>query len=315
MPARLLCLVIAFGCCLGSGAYAYPDKPIRFVVPFPPGGATDIVSRALQPQLEKILKVPVVIENRPGAGGVIGLDAVAKAAPDGETIGMAAAGALTINVAMQEKMPFDPLKDFVAISKAAESPFILAATPSLKANTLAELITLARREPTSLAIGHGGNGTAMDITARLFNSMAGVNVALVPYRGTAPVVTDLIGGHIALGIVDLPPSLAAFEGGKIKPLAISSKRRFALFPNAPTFEEQGLAGVETTGWFGIVAPAATPPDVVSMLNGAVVAALRDPEVAQRIRTVGMEPAPMTVAEFTGYIRDEIAKIAKLMARR
>ena len=315
MPTRLLGLVI--GLCvaagIGSAARAYPDKAIRFIVTFPPGGSTDVVARALQPSLERLLGQPVVIENRPGAGGVIGLDAVAKATPDGYTIGMGAAGALVINVSLQEKMPYDPLKDLAPVSKVAESPFILAATPTLKANSLSELIALAKSAPESVAIGHGGNGTAMHLTAQMFNAMAGVKVGLVPYRGTAAVVTDLIGGHVALGIVDPPPSLAAFRAGQLKPIAISSRQRFGMFPDMPTFAEQGLAGFETTGWFGIFVPAATAPEIVAKLNAAVVAALRDPEVAQRIRTVGMEPTPMTAAEFGTYIRSEIDKYSKVVA--
>jgi len=296
-----------------AAAQTYPDKPIRFIVTFPPGGSTDVVARALQPALERTLGQPIIIENRPGAGGVIGLDAVAKAAPDGYTIGMGAAGALVINVSLQEKMPYDPLKDLAPISKVAESPFILAATPTLKANSLRELIALAKSAPESMAIGHGGNGTAMHLTAQMFNAMAGVKLGLIPYRGTALVVTDLIGGHVALGIVDPPPSMAAFGAGQIKPIAISSRRRFAVFPDMPTFEEQGLPGLESTGWFGIVVPAATPPEVVAKLNAAVVGALRYPEVAQRIRTVGMEPTPMTPAEFGAYIRSEIEKFSKVVA--
>jgi tripartite-type tricarboxylate transporter receptor subunit TctC len=244
---------------------------------------------------------------------VIGLDAVAKAAPDGYTIGMGAAGALVINVSMQEKMPYDPLKDLAPISKVAESPFILAATPALKANSLRELIALAKGAPADITIGHGGNGTAMHLTAQMFNAMAGVKLGLVPYRGTAPVVTDLIGGHVSLGIVDPPPSMAAFRAGQIKPIAISSKQRFAMFPDMQTFEEQGLSGFESTGWFGIVVPAATPPEVVAKLNAAVVGALRYPEVAQRIRTVGMEPTPMMPAEFGAYIRNEIDKFSRVVA--
>jgi tripartite-type tricarboxylate transporter receptor subunit TctC len=298
---------------LASAAQAYPDKPIRFIVTFPPGGSTDVVARALQPALEKSLGQSVIVENRPGAGGVTGLDAVAKAAPDGYTIGMGAAGALANKAGLQEKTPYDPLKDLAPISKVAESPFILAATPSLRANSLRDLIALAKDTPGTTAIGHGGNGTSMHLTAQMFNAMAGVNLPLVPYRGTAPVVTDLVGGHVALGIVDPPPSMAAFRAGQIKPIAISSKRRFPMFPEFQTFEEQGLAGFESTGWFGIVVPGATPPAIVEKLNTAVVAALRDPEVAQRIRTVGMEPVPMTAAEFGAYIRSEIEKVSKVVA--
>jgi tripartite-type tricarboxylate transporter receptor subunit TctC len=315
MPARLIASIIAFWltAVASAAAQSYPDKPIRFIVTFPPGGSTDVVARALQPALERALGQSIIIENRPGAGGVIGLDAVAKAAPDGYTIGMGAAGALVINVSLQEKMPYDPLKDLAPISKVAESPFILAATPAVKANSLRDLIALAKSAPDSVAIGHGGNGTAMHLTAQMFNAAAGVKLAMIPYRGTAAVVTDLVGGHVALGIVDPPPSTAALRSGQIKPIAISSKGRFAMFPDIPTFQEQGFAGFESTGWFGIVVPAGTPPAIIARLNTAVVGALHYPEVTERIRGVGMEPTPMTPAEFGSYIRGEIEKFSKVVA--
>jgi tripartite-type tricarboxylate transporter receptor subunit TctC len=298
----------------GARAQAYPSKPIHFIVPFPAGGATDAAARAIQPQLEKILGQTVIIENRAGAGAVIGLDAIAKAAPDGYTFGIGPAGAMSVNPAMQVKMPFDVRKDFAAISNLAQTPFILAAPASFKANSLKEVIAQARAAPGTLTIGHGGNGTSMYFTALLFTVMADVQVGLVPYRGTVLVANDLIGGHIGLGIVDPPPSQAAIRDGRIKGLAISSKRRFDFFPEIPTFDEQGLKGYEVSGWFGLVAPAATPPDVIAKLNVAVVAALRDPEVAQRIRLIGMEPAPTTPAEFAALIDSEIDKITKVLAK-
>lgn len=295
-------------------AQTFPNKPIHFIVPFPAGGATDAAARAIQPQLEKTFGQTVVIENRAGAGAVIGLDAVAKAAPDGYTIGLAPAGAMSVNPAMGVKMPFDVRKDFAAISNLAETFFILAAPATFKANSLREVIAQAKAAPNSLTIGHGGNGTSMYFTALLFTTMADVQIGFVPYRGTALVANDLIGGHIGLGIVDPPPSQAAIRDGRIKGLAISSKQRFAFFPDIPTFDEQGLKGYEVSGWFGIVAPAATPPEIVAKLNAAVVAALKDPEVVQRIRTIGMEPAPSTAAAFAALIDSEIDKITKVLAK-
>jgi tripartite-type tricarboxylate transporter receptor subunit TctC len=297
-----------------AGAQSYPSKPIHFIVPFPAGGATDAAARAIQPQLEKILGQTVVIENRAGAGAVIGLDAVAKAAPDGYTFGIGPAGAMSVNPAMQVKMPFDVRKDLAAISNLAQTPFILAAPATFKGNSLKDVIAQAKAAPGTLTIGHGGNGTSMYFTALLFTVMADVQIGLVPYRGTALVANDLIGGHIGLGIVDPPPSQAAIRDGRIKGLAISSKRRFDFFPEIPTFDEQGLKGYEVSGWFGLVAPAATPPDIIAKLNAAVVTALKDPEVTQRIRLIGMEPAPTTPAEFAALIDSEIDKISKVLAK-
>jgi tripartite-type tricarboxylate transporter receptor subunit TctC len=310
--ALALAIVAGFVMVSEASAQSYPSRPLRFIVPFPAGGATDAAARAMQPQLEKLLGQTVVIENRAGAGAVIGLDAIAKAAPDGYTFGIAPAGAMSVNPAMQVKMPFDVRKDLAAISNLAETPFILGAASNFKANTLGEVIAQAKAAPGTLSIGHGGNGTSMYFTALLFVTMANVQIGLVPYRGTAPVATDLIGGHIGLGIVDPPPAQAAIRDGRIKALAVSSRQRFGYFPDIPTFDEQGLKGYQVTGWFGLVAPAATPSDIIAKLNTAVVATLKDAEVTQRIRLIGMEPVPTTPAEFAAHIDAEINKITKVL---
>ena len=303
--------VTSIGATSPSSAQTYPSKPIRFLVPFPAGGSTDAVARAMQPALEKLLGQPVVVENRAGAGGMLGVDAIAKAAPDGYTIGIAGAGAVGVNIGERMKRPYDPAKDLAPISGAAGSPFILVAPPTLNANSVSDVIKLAKAEPGRLSIGHGGNGTAMQLTAMTFVSMADVKINLVPYRGTAPAVTDTIAGHVQLGIADPPPSMGAISEGKLKPLAVSSKTRFSMFPDVPTFDEQGLKDFDVTGWFGIAAPGGTPRAIVMTLNAAVVTALKDPEVVRRIRTVGMEPAPMTPEQFSTFIDSQIAKAEKL----
>jgi tripartite-type tricarboxylate transporter receptor subunit TctC len=315
MPLRAARLILAIGLGIAgiglSWAQTYPSKPIRFIVPFPAGGSTDAVARAMQPALEKILGQPVVVENRAGAGGLLGVDAIAKAAPDGYTIGIAGAGALGVNIGERMKRPYDPARDLAPISKAAGSPFVLVAPPTLNANSLDDVIKLAKAEPGRLSIGHGGNGTAMQLTALMLVSMANVKINLVPYRGTAPAVADAIAGHVQLAIADPPPSMGAISEGKLKALAVSSRTRFSVFPDVPTFDEQGLKDFDISGWFGIAAPAATPREIVMKLNAAVVAALDDPEVARRIRTVGMEPAPMTPEQFSAFIDSEVAKAEKL----
>jgi len=309
-----LCIGVAFGFgLLPANAQRFPDRPIKFIVPFPAGASTDGSARALQPALEKHLGQPIIIENRGGAGAVLGLDMVAKAAPDGYTIGMAPTGAMAINVSMRVDMPFDPRKDFVAVSKVANSPFILVANPSFKAKTLRDVIAAAKAEPNTIAIGHGGNGTSMHFTALLFTMMAGVKMPLVPYRGTAPAVMDAIGGHVPLAIADPSAAVPALQAGQVIPVAVSYKTRYTLLPEVPTFDEAGVPGFETTGWFGIVAPAGTPPTVVARLNAATVAALNDPEVGKRFRTIGLDPAPTTPQEFGGLIHSEIEKYAKIVA--
>ena len=254
-----------------------------------------------------------MVENRPGAGGVLGVDAIAKAAPDGYTIGLAGVGALGVDIGEPVKRPYDPAKDLALISRAAGSPFILVATPELKGSSLGDVIKLAKAEPNRMSIGHGGNGTAMQLTALTFVSMADVKINVVPYRGTAPAVADAIAGHVQLAIADPPPSMGAISEGKLKAIAVSSKQRFPMFPDVPTFDEAGLKGFEITGWFGIAAPGGTPRAIVMKLNAAVVAALKDPEVARRIRTVGMEPTPTTPEEFSAFIESEIVKAAKFRA--
>ena len=303
--------IAAIGPAVPLSAQSYPDRPIRFFVPFPAGGSTDAVARAMQPALEKILGQPVVVENRAGAGGMLGVDAVAKAAPDGYTIGLAGAGALGVNIGERTKRMYDPGKDLAMVSRAAESPFILVVTPSLNANSLSDVVKLAKAEPNRMSIGHGGNGTAMQLAAMTFVTMADLKINLVPYRGTAPAVTDAIAGHVQLAIADPPPSMAAIGEGRLKAVAVTSKQRFPVFPDVPTFQELGLKDFELTGWFGIVAPGGTPREIVAKLSDAMVTALNDPEVVRRIRTVGMEPTPTTPAEFSAYLDAEIAKAEKL----
>jgi len=314
--ARVAAAVVVVSASLGLGdttcANAYPDKPIRFVVGFPPGGSSDTMARTVQAGLEKQLGQSVVIENKPGAGAMIGIDAVAKSAPDGYTIGLGGAGAFGTNLALGEKMPYDPHKDIVPITGLAGSPFILAAAPSLKGKSLRDIIALAKSEPGTLAIGHGGNGTGMHLTAEMLNQMAGTRMALVPYRGMAPVVNDLIGGHIALGISDPPSAMAAMEAGKIEAVAITSAQRFARLPDIPTVAESGLPGFEANGSFGIVAPAGTPPEVITKLNAAFVAVLNDPAVVKRIHALGSVPMPMTPQEFGAYIARDLEKWMKVV---
>jgi tripartite-type tricarboxylate transporter receptor subunit TctC len=312
--ATAVIAVIAVTLAMGTlpTAAAFPDKPIRFIVGFPPGGSSDAMARIVQQGLEKQLGQTVVIENKPGAGAMIGIDAVAKSAPDGYTIGLGGAGAFGTNLAMGEKMPYDPHKDIVPVTGLAGSPFILAAAPSLKGKSLRDIIAMAKSDPDKLAIGHGGNGTGMHLTAELINQMAGTKIALVPYRGMAPVLNDLIGSHIALGITDPPSAMAAMEAGKIETVAISSAKRVSRLPNIPTLDESGLPGFESNGSFGIVAPAGTPSDVIAKLNDAFVKVLKDPEIVERIRALGSEPMPMTPAEFGAYIARDLEKWANVV---
>jgi tripartite-type tricarboxylate transporter receptor subunit TctC len=285
---------------------AYPDKPIRLLVSFPAGGSSDAMARIVQPGLEKELGQPVVVENKPGAGGMIAIDMIAKAAPDGYLIGLGGAGALGTNLGLQT-MPYDPRKDVAPVTGIASSPFILAASASFRGKTLRDILAMAKDSGQNIAIGHGGNGTLMHLTAEMMNQMAGTKIGLIPYKGIAPVVNDLLGGHVALGIVDPPSAIAAIESNKIVAIAISSSARYPQMPNIPTFAESGIPGFVSTGWFGIVAPGGTPADVLAKLNAAFVKVLNDPAVVKQIRALGSEPMPMTQAEFSAFIDKEINK--------
>jgi tripartite-type tricarboxylate transporter receptor subunit TctC len=294
-------------------AQAYPSRQIILIVTFPPGASADIVARTLEPKVSADLGQSLVIENRPGAGGNIGIGAVAKAPPDGYMIGVAAAGVLAVNPHINRNMAFDPLKDLVPITLLAEIPFVLAAGANVPANSLAEVIALAKASPDRVSIGHGGNGTALHLTAALFTQKAELKVPLVAYRGTAPAANDLLGGHIPLAVLDIPGSLQLIQEGKLKALAVSAAKRVAFLPQVATFAEQGLKDYESVGWFGLVAPAGTPVEVVARLNDAFVKAMRDPAVGERLRTLGADASPSTPEAFGQFIRSESTKWGKVVA--
>ena len=295
-------------------AYAYPDQPIKIIVTFPPGGSADIVIRTLQPAIADELHQPVVIENRSGAGGNIGIGAVAQAAPDGYTLGVAAAGVLTVNPHLNRAaMSFDPLKDLAPISLLAQIPFVLVASQESKLATVNDVVSAARAHPDELSIGHGGNGTAMHLTSALFAQKAGIKVQLVAYRGTAPAAVDVLANHIPLAVLDIPASQQLIRDGKLKALGVSAAKRVAFLPDVPPLSELGLSDFESVGWFGLVAPAGTPSDVINRLNAAFVKALSDPAAAEKIRTLGAEPAPSSPTTFERFIQSENIKWAKVIA--
>lgn len=292
---------------------AYPDQPIKIVVTFPPGGSADIVIRALQPLLGEELHQPIVIENRSGAGGNIGMAAVAQATPDGYTLGVAAAGVLTVNPHLNRAaMSFDPLKDLAPVTLLAQIPFVLVASQDSKLTTVGDVIAAAKKHPGELSIGHGGNGTAMHLTSALFAQNADINIQLVAYRGTAPATADVLASHIPLAVLDIPASQQLIRDGRLKALGVSAAQRVAFLPEVPPLSELGLGGFESVGWFGLVAPAGTPPDIVGRLNAAFVKALNDPAAAAKIRLLGAEPAPSSAQAFAQFIASESAKWGKLI---
>jgi tripartite-type tricarboxylate transporter receptor subunit TctC len=301
------CAALTTGVCAQTPDY--PSKPIHIVVTFPPGGSADAVVRMIVPRLTENLGQQIVVDNRPGAGGNIGLGIVAKAAPDGYTLGVGAAGALAANSSLYAQMPFDPLKDLKPVSMLAAIPFVFVGNPAFPARSINELIAYAKAQPGKLSIGHGGNGTAMHLTAALFSQMANIKVVEVPYKGTGPAVLDALGNQIPVAVGDLPAALQQVKAGKLIAYAVTSPQRLPMLPDVPTVSEAGLTGYDSTGWFGVVAPAGTSPTIIAKLNAAITAALNDEQVKANMRNLGVEPAPSTPEGFDSYIRAETLKWA------
>jgi len=293
---------------------AWPSKPIRMIVTFPPGGSTDATVRIVAPKLGERLGQQVVIDNRPGAGGNIGLAALAKADPDGYTLAVGAAGGLAANAALYPRMPFDAQKDFVPISLLAHIPFVLVVPPTSPIKNLADLIAQAKAEPGKVSIGHGGNGTAMHLSVQLLKLMAQVDLTEIAYKGSGPVALDVIGGQVPAGMLDLPSVLQQIKSGKVRALAVTGSERLPQLPDVPTLAEAGIKGYESTGWFGVVAPAATPPAVVAKLQNEMRAVLSDSEVIAGARAAGVELSPTTSAEFGRFIASETVKWADVIKR-
>jgi tripartite-type tricarboxylate transporter receptor subunit TctC len=308
-PLLLAALLLA---CATAYAQAWPSKPIRFVVTFPPGGSSDLVARLISPRLSERLGQQVIVENKPGAGGNIGADLVAKAAPDGHTIGLVAAGALSVNPSLYQHMPFDPEKDLAPVTLLAMIPFVLVTNSAQPVPDLKHLMAAAKAKPGTIMIGHGGNGSAMHLSGELLKMMAGLDMVSVPYKGSGPVSAAVLGEQIAVGVVDVPSAIANIREGRLRALAVTTNRRISSLPNVPTFAEAGVPGYESIGWFGMVAPAGTPKPIIDRLNAETVAALKDPEIAKRATAAGAEPLTDTPQEFAAFIRSEARKWAEVI---
>ena len=310
MARRLVVALLFISASLGAAsAFAqdakdYPNKPIRFIVPYPPAGGTDIVARILTEPLAAALGQPIIIDNRGGAAGNLGTDIAAKSAPDGYTI-LFTLSSHTINPKLYDKLPFDVEKDFAPISLAALIPQILVAHPSVPVNNVSDLIALAKREPGKLNYASVGTGSPGHIAGELFKLKTGVDIVHVPYKGGGPAVTDTLGGQVQLLFVSIPAALQYVKAGKLKALAVTSDKRSQAAPDIPTIAESGVPDCVVNSWYGALAPAKTPPAIVAKLQAAFAKVLALPEVKERLFLQGAEAASSTSAEFDRRIRDEL----------
>ena len=291
----------------GAFAQPYPSKPIRLIVPFTPGGSTDILGRAIGQKLAEALGQQVVIENRPGAGGSIGAEAAARAAPDGYTLLMGHIGTLAVNPSLYPKLGYDPLKSFVPVAWVARVTNVLVVNPAVPAQTVQELVKLARDQPGRLRYGSGGNGSAAHLATEYFKLRTQTDIVHVPYKGTGPAVTDLLGGQIEVMMTGAPAVMSHVKAGKMRALAISSAQRIESLPDLPTIAEAGVPGFEAIQWYGVVAPAGTPDAVIARLNAEINRALATPELKARLVAEGAEAAPTTPQAFGAFIAAEIER--------
>jgi tripartite-type tricarboxylate transporter receptor subunit TctC len=314
--AAVRCGAVAIMALLAGQAAAqtagYPNRPIRWIVPLPPGGGADIVARTIAERLSKNLGQQVVVDNRPGGGTVIGAELAARAAPDGYTLLLGTATTHAINASLVKKLPYDPVRDFSPVSLVAVLPQIIVAHPSLPAHTLRELIALARKRPGEINFASTGNGSANHLGGEMLKSVAKVNLVHVPYKGASPAVTDLLAGNVQFMFSTIPPVLPHVKSGRLKALAVAQAKRSTLLPELPTTAESGAPGVEAASWNGVLVPAGTPNEIIAKLHGELAAVMNLAELRARLATSGVEPQVNTAAEFAVFIASETARYAKVV---
>lgn len=307
--------IIAVASVVAAGALAqpYPTKPIRFIVPFAPGGGTDITGRAIAQKLSDVFGKPVVVDNRGGAGGVIGADIVAKAVPDGYTLLLGSPGPLTINPNLQPKMPYDTLKDFAPVSLATISPFVLVVHPGMAVSSVKELIALAKAKPDALNYGSAGNGSVAHLAAEQFKALAGVQLTHVPYKGSAPLMIDMLSGRLQATFENQPIVLPHIRSGKLKALAVGTRTRSAILPEFPTLVEAGVPGYEASTAFGVLAPARTPRAIVNQLSAEIAKALQGAgDMKENLAARGFEPVGSTPEVYAAHLRDELKRVGQVV---
>jgi tripartite-type tricarboxylate transporter receptor subunit TctC len=295
---------------LSAGADDYPSKPIKLLVGASPGGTTDTMARAIAQPLSTSLGKPVLVENRPGAGGNLAADAVAKSAPDGYTL-LVSFTSHTINATLYPKLPFDPVADFTPISMISTVPSLLVGNPKLPAEDLKKLIAMAKAKPDTLTIAIGGIGSSLHLAGDQFKMMADVRILNVPYKGTAPALTDVLGGQVDMMFISLVTGTAQVRAGKLKAYGVTTAQRQPSFPELPTIGEV-VKGFESTAWFGVFGPAKLPADIIDKLNAAIVAALKDPRMRTQLENEGAAPAPSSAADFAAFVRDDVQRWAPIV---
>ena len=317
MLIRRLFAAAAVALLAGASAQAqdYPTRPIKVVIAFPAGGPTDFVGRLLADKLKDFLGQPVIIENKAGANGAIGADFVAKSAPDGYTLFLTTSGAVTITPNLRADTPYDTLRDFAPISRVVNVNEVLAVRPELGAKSAKDLAAMAKAKPGTLAFASTGVGSPPHLALELLQAAAGVKFVHVPYRGAAPAITDLLGGQVIAMFADAPVLMPQIQAGKLKALAIAAEQRNPVLPDVPTLAEAGYADTVTNNWYGLLAPAKTPPAIIARLNRAMRAALADQDVHQKLVNVGAVPAPTTPEEFAQFLRDELARWGKVIREK
>ena len=293
-------------------AQPYPNKPIRMIVGFPPGGGTDVVARVIGQKLSEWYGQTVVVENRAGATGTIGADVLAKSTPDGYTLLMGHANSHAIAPNLMSKLPYDPIKDFAPVSYVGYVPNVLSLHPSVPARNMKELVTLLKNNPGKYTYASSGNGSSQHLSGEMFKLLTGTSILHVPYKGSGDAIKDLLAGTVSMNFDTMPPVLEHIKAGKLRGLGISTPKRLAQLPDVPTFMEEGLTGFEILNWYGIMAPAATPKDIVNKLAADINKAMREPDVRARLEQVGTQLRELSPDEFGAFMRAELAKYAKLV---